>query len=149
MVTTGAVDEDTLAIANRLRPVLVQLNRQLRRELHSLGVSAGQVSILGAIRQCPGIGIAELAAREGTSSPSISSHIDRLEAGGLVIRTRAAEGDRRRVGVRITPAGDRVLRAVRSRRTAWLAARLEALGTEDRTRIATAVESLAALVDLR
>ena len=148
MVTTAAVNEDTLAIANRLRPVLVQLNRQLRRELHLLGVSAGQVSILGAIRQCPGIGIAELAAREGTSSPSISSHIDRLETAALVTRTKAAEGDRRRVGVRITPAGERVLRAVRSRRTAWLATRLEALDTGDRARIAAAVDSLAALVDL-
>lgn len=149
MVTAAPVDEDTLATANRLRPVLVQLNRQLRRELHLLGVSAGQVSILGAIRERPGIGIADLAAREGTSSPSISSHIDRLEAGALVTRTRAAEGDRRRVGLRITPAGERVLRAVRSRRTAWLAARLETLSRAERARIAAAIDSLAALVAQR
>ena len=38
--------EDSLAVANRLRPVLVHLNRHLRREVHKLGVSAGQVALL-------------------------------------------------------------------------------------------------------
>ena len=136
-------------MANRLRPVLVQLSRQLRRELHLLGVSAGQVSLLGAIRETPGIGVADLATREGTSTPSICSHIDRLEASGLVTRTRDETGDRRRVGLRITAEGERVLRAVRSRRTAWLAARLEALAPEERERIAGAVDALAHLVALR
>ena len=60
--------EDSLAVANRLRPVLVHLNRHLRREVHKLGVSAGQVSVLATIRNHSGIGIAELAAREGTSA---------------------------------------------------------------------------------
>src|SRR2546427_3362340 len=122
----AASTQDPVAVANRLRPVLVQLSRQLRRELHLLGVSAGQVSLLGAIRDTPGIGVADLAAREGMSAPSICSHIDRLEASGLVTRTRDETGDRRRVGLRITAEGARVLRTVRSRRTAWLAARLEA-----------------------
>ena len=138
-----------MALANRLRPVVVQLSRHLRRELHLLGVSAGQVSILGAIREKPGTGVAELAAREGTSVPSICSHIDRLEEGGLVTRSRDETGDRRRVGLRITADGERVLRAVRSRRTAWLATRLDALTPADRARIAAAVDALTELVPQR
>lgn len=149
MVLEAAATESSVAVANRLRPVLLHLNRQLRRELHHLGVSAGQVSILGAIREKPGIGVAELAAREGTSAPSICSHVDRLEDSGLVTRTREETGDRRRVGLRITTDGDRVLRTVRSRRTAWLAARLDTLSSDDRTRVADAVDALAQLMEPR
>jgi hypothetical protein len=36
---------DPVAVANRLRPVLLKLNRELRREIHSLGVTGGQVSL--------------------------------------------------------------------------------------------------------
>src|SRR5438552_5565120 len=140
------MDTDPLALANRLRPVLLHVNRHLRRELHMLGVSSGQVSILAAIRDRPGIGVAELAAAEGTSVPSMSVHIDRLEAGGLVTRRRQEASDRRRVGLSLTPEGARVLRTVRSRRTAWLAARLEALSAGERTAVAAAIEPLAALV---
>ena len=145
----AATIPDSVAVANRLRPVLLQLNRQLRAELHLLGVSAGQVSILGAIREKPGVGVAELAAREGTSAPTICSHIDRLEASRLVTRTREETGDRRRVGLHVTADGERVLRTVRSRRTAWLASRLDTLSSADRARIADSLDALAQLVEQR
>ena len=140
-------DTDAVALANRLRPVLLHVNRHLRRELHALGVSSGQVSILSALRERPGIGVAELAAGEGTSVPSMSVHIDRLETGGLVTRRREDAPDRRRVGLTLTPEGVRVLRTVRSRRTAWLAARLETLSAAERAVVAAAIEPLAALVN--
>ena|SRR5438128_1300962 len=139
--------EDSVAIANRLRPVLLHVNRHLRRELHALGVSSGQVSILAAIRDRPGLGVAELAAGEGTSVPSMSVHIDRLQSGGLVTRRREDAPDRRRVGLTLTAEGTRVLRNVRSRRTAWLAERLAALSAEERDVIASAIAPLAALVN--
>src|SRR6202165_287558 len=136
-MATVTVD-DSPAVATRLRPVLVHLNRHLRREVHKLGVSAGQVSVLATIRNHSGIGIAELAAREGTSAPSISTHVNRLEASGLVVRGSAASTDRRRIGLSITAEGLGVLRAVRSRRTAWLAARLASLSGAGRPGVARA-----------
>src|SRR6202051_5254604 len=93
-------------VANRLRPVLPHLTRHLRREVHPSGVSPGQLSLLGLIEGAPGIGVAELAAREGTSMPSVCSHIDRLEASGLITR-RQAERDPRRGGLEVTPQGHR------------------------------------------
>ena len=138
---------DSLELANRLRPVLLHLNRHLRREVHKLGVSAGQISLLAAVRDHPGIGIADLAAREGTSAPSISAKVDRLEATGLLERRRDGHADRRRIGLHVTADGAGVLRAVRSRRTAWLAARLEALPAQQRAGIAAAVDGLAALLE--
>jgi DNA-binding MarR family transcriptional regulator len=135
---------DPVVLANRLRPVLLKLNRDLRREIHSLGVTGGQVSLLALIRRQPGIGVRELAARERMSAPGMSKYVARLEQAGLVARTGLA--DRRRVGIALTPAGQRVLRSVRSRRTAWLAERLQGLSGEELAAIDAAVEPLARLI---
>ena len=113
-------------LANELRPVLLQLNRHLRRELGPLGITAGQAALLHAIRTNPRIGVRDLAAREGVSAPAMTAHLDRLEAAGLVRRTRSEE-DRRRVVLKVTEKGLRTLRSARARRTAWLAARLKEL----------------------
>jgi DNA-binding MarR family transcriptional regulator len=145
--STGAAPLDPVAVANRLRPVLLHLNRHLRRELHALGIGGSQVSLLAAIHASPGIGVGELATREGTSAPSVCNHIDRLEASGLVTRTRGDGGDRRRVGLTCTLEGARVVRAVRSRRTAWLAARLRDLPGDQLRAIDGALEGLSALVE--
>src|ERR1700688_3773853 len=128
-------------VANRLRPVLLHLNRHLRREVHTSGVSPGQLSLLGLIEGAPGIGVAELAAREGMSMPSVCSHIDRLEASGLITR-RQAERDRRRVDLEVTPEGQRVLKSIRSKRTAWLSARLSKLADTDLAAVAGAIAPL-------
>ncbi|MDQ6848178.1 MAG: MarR family transcriptional regulator [Candidatus Dormibacteraeota bacterium] len=142
-----AAGPDPVAVANGLRPVLLHLNRHLRRELHALGVSSSQVSLLAAIQDTPGIGVGDLAAREGTSAPSVSNHIDRLEVSGLVVRSRVDGGDRRRVGLAVTGEGARVLRAVRSRRTAWLAARLRELPEDQLRAVDAAIDGLRALVE--
>ena len=137
---------DSLVVANRLRPVLLKLNRELRREVHSLGVSAGQVPLMVAIAKASGIGIRELAAQERMSPAGMSGHIDRLERAGLV-RREPDERDRRRQGLRITPAGERVLRSVRSRRTAWLAARLKHLSERELTEVDAAIDPLQRLLE--
>jgi len=124
---------DTVALANRLRPALLRLARELRREVHSLGVTGGQVS--------------ELAERERISAPGMSGHLGRLEAANLIERARAS--DRRRIGLRITDEGERVLRSVRKRRTAWLVEHLNGLSEEDRDRIEAALEPLERLLEPR
>jgi DNA-binding MarR family transcriptional regulator len=144
MPTAQAADPTVLA--NRLRPVLLQLNRQLRREIHSLGVTGGQVSLLVQIKYHPGIGIRELAALERISVPGMSKFVSRLEEAGLVRRAPVA-GDQRRVGLTLTAAGQKVLRSVKSKRTAWLSARLRELDPEQLEAIDAAIEPLAHLLD--
>jgi DNA-binding MarR family transcriptional regulator len=130
-----------LELANRLRPVLVRIGRRLRGEVHSTGLTAGQAAVLASIHAHPGIGPVELADRERTSTPSMCAAVDRLAASGLVIRTRDGS-DRRRVGMTVTPAGERVLRTIRSRRTAWLATHLRDLTAADLAAIDAALEPL-------
>ncbi len=142
-----AVAADPVAVANRLRPVLFKLNRALRRELHSLGVTGGQVSLLVQISKQRGIGVRELATREGMSAPGMSKYVGRLERDGLVERGPVG-GDRRRIGLSLTDAGERVLRSVRSRRTAWLAARLRELDPAEIDAIDAAIEPLQSLLEI-
>jgi DNA-binding MarR family transcriptional regulator len=136
---------DTVALADALRPALLQVGRELRREARAAGVSPEQVSLLVAIKYAPGIGLRELAARERVSPPAMTKHVDRLERDGLVARTPSAE-DRRRVGVSLTEEGQRVLRRVRSRRTAWLAQRLRGLSPKELAAVEAAVEPLRRLL---
>jgi DNA-binding MarR family transcriptional regulator len=139
------VVNDPVTIANRLRPVLLRLARELRREVHSLGVTGGQVSLLAQVKHHPGITASELAERERVSAPGMSGHLVRLEAANLIERKRA--NDRRRIGLYLTPEGAKVLRSVRSRRTAWLSARLERLEPAERERIEDALDALEKLID--
>ena len=66
-------------VANRLRPALLKLARELRRESHALGVTGGQVTLLIQIHRNRGIGVNELAARERISAAAMSKHVARLE----------------------------------------------------------------------
>lgn len=144
-MTTAVAPRETTELANRLRPVLLKLARELRREVHSLGVTGGQVSLLVQIKQAPGIGVRELAARERISVPGMSKFVHRLEEAGLIERATVG-GDRRRVGLTLTASGHRVLRSVRSKRTAWLAARLGTLDDEQLAALDAAVEPLSLLL---
>jgi DNA-binding MarR family transcriptional regulator len=137
---------DSVELANRLRPVLLMLNRHLRREAHAEGITGGQAALLAQIRNHPNLGVRDLAAREGISAPSMTRYLDRLEKAGLVVRTRSPE-DARRIRLALTPKGVRVLRSVRRRRTVWLAERLQGLGPADRRAVAAAVEPLARLLE--
>ena len=140
-----AVSADPTAIANRLRPALLRLNRELRREIHSLGVTGGQVTLLIQIGREPRIGVNELAARERMSAPGMSKAIGRLEAAGLLRRTELA--DKRRVGLELTDEGERVLASVKRRRTAWLADRLRGLTPRELDKIDDAIEPMLRLLE--
>jgi DNA-binding MarR family transcriptional regulator len=134
------VVNDSLALANDLRPVLLRLARHLRSETHTRGVTGGQVSLLVAIEFYPGMTAQELAEREGLSAPGVSGHLARLEGQKLIRRERTA--DRRRVGLFVTPEGEQVLATVREQRTSWLAHRLDQLTAAERGLIRSALGSL-------
>ena len=132
-------------VARHLRPVLLKLNRELRRETAAFGVTGYQAALLNIIRKSPGIGVRELAARERIAPASMSVSVARLEKAGFVRRTNDPL-DRRRQALWVTKQGDRILRAVRTRRTAWLAARLNRLPPEKLEAVYNAIEPLADLL---
>jgi DNA-binding MarR family transcriptional regulator len=141
-----ATAADPTAVASRLRPALLRLNRELRRELHSLGVTTGQVSLLTQVQHEPGIGVGELAAREKMSAPGMSKYVARLEGSGLLRRTELP--DRRRFGLELTSEGARVLARVKRIRTAWLSERLRGLSERELAKVDAAVEPLLKLLEV-
>jgi DNA-binding MarR family transcriptional regulator len=80
------------------------------------------------------------------SAPGMSKYVTRLEQAGLLER-EASNEDRRRIGLRVSAEGDRVLRSVKSRRTAWLAARLRDLSPAELEAVDAAIEPLQQLID--
>jgi DNA-binding MarR family transcriptional regulator len=136
---------DPLAVANELRPVLLRLARELRKETEQIGVTSRQVTLLWLIRLNPGLSLRELAAEERISAPALSGHVDRLEKAGLIARIRD-ESDRRRVGLALTDEGERLLRRVRARRTTWLADRLRDLDDDELEALSRAIEPLGKLL---
>jgi DNA-binding MarR family transcriptional regulator len=139
------VISDPLAVANELRPVLLRLARELRKETEQLGVTSRQVTLLWLIRLNPGLSLRELAAEERISAPALSGHVDRLEKVGLLERVRD-DNDRRRVGLALTDEGERLLKRVRARRTTWLADRLRGLEDAELEALERAIEPLGKLL---
>ncbi len=136
---------DPLTVANQLRPVLLRLARELRRETETLGVTARQVTLLWLIKANPGLSLRELAAEERISAPALSGYVDRLERAGLIERVRDSD-DRRRVGLTLTDEGARLLKRVRARRTSWLAERLRELEPDEIAAVEAAIEPLLRLL---
>jgi DNA-binding MarR family transcriptional regulator len=130
-----------VALADDLRPALLRLSRRLRNEAQKAGLSAQDAILLGLVKAKPGIGVSGLAEAEQTSKPTISGHIKRLEAEGLVARMTDAE-DGRRCGLTLTPAGVRKLEQIRAQRNDWLAKRLAKLDPTEREQIAAAAAAL-------
>ena len=132
-------------VADDLRPVLLRLARELRKETEQLGVTARQATLLWLVKRSPGLSLAELAAEEGISPPALSGYVDRLERAGLLERVRSTK-DRRRVGLRLTVEGTKLMRRIRARRTTWLAERLHALEPADLEAIEAAGPALRRLL---
>jgi DNA-binding MarR family transcriptional regulator len=132
-------------LANGLRPVLLRLARELRRETESLGVTSRQVTLLWLIRERHGLTLRQLAAEEGISAPALSGHLDRLERAGLIERVRSVD-DRRRVTLVLTDDGATVLKRVRALRTTWLTQRLRDLEPDELEKIDAALEPLRRLL---
>ena len=142
------ISEVTLSpelVADDLRPVLLRLARELRKETEQLGITARQATLLWLVKRSPGLSLAELAAEEGISPPALSGNVDRLERVGLIERVRSSE-DRRRVGLALTDEGEKLLRRIRARRTTWLAGRLTELDQAELDALAAAMPALRRLL---
>jgi DNA-binding MarR family transcriptional regulator len=132
---------DPVALADVLRPAVMRITRLLRQESQKAGVSTQDSILLARIRATPGLGVSALAEAEQTSRPTMSNHLKRLEAAGLVTRGADAE-DGRRSGFTLAPAGQRKLDQIRARRNDWLAQRLATLAPHEREQLAAAAATL-------
>jgi MarR family transcriptional regulator, organic hydroperoxide resistance regulator len=81
--------------------------RHVRDEATGDVISSHQASVLDHLDDVQPTSLFDLARHMGVTASTMSITIDRLVRGGYVIRERSAE-DRRRLDLRLTPAGLRI-----------------------------------------
>lgn len=138
---------DRAQLAGRLRLAVTRLSRRLRQQ-GEVGLGASAFSALATISRRGPVSLGELAAVEGVKPPSISSTVAGLEAQGLVTRGQDAT-DRRVTRVSVTPRGRLRLLRSRTRKTAYLAARLAELEDSELQVLDTAAGILERVLDER
>lgn len=143
MLTTS--DPSVPELASRLRLVITRTARRLRQQSDP-GLSPTQAAALATIERTGPLTPSELARIERVQRPTISRVTARLGQAGLLERL-PDELDRRGARLRVTPEGRRTLRALRNRKTAYLAERLERLDPEDRAVLARASGLLERLLE--
>jgi len=132
-------------VAGRLRSAINRLQRRLRQE--SLGgLSPAQASALGSVHRHGNPTLGELAAIEQVQPPTITRIVAGLAEAGMVTRVADAN-DRRSARVRTTPAGERALEQIRTRKNAFLRRRLDQLSEEEQRHSADLVAFLEHLLE--
>ncbi|MGO9256795.1 MAG: MarR family winged helix-turn-helix transcriptional regulator [Bryobacteraceae bacterium] len=106
-------------------------------------LSAHQASVLGHLDSVDGTALLDLAHHMGVTASTMSLTVDRLERGGYVTRGRN-KTDKRRVDLKLTPAGARVKRQQKVLEPELVAALLARL---DRARRREALHGLKLLAE--
>ena len=143
MLTTSAPAVPELA--SRLRLAVTRTARRLRQQSDP-ALSPTQVAALATIERAGPLTPSELAKIERVQRPTISRVSARLAEAGLVERL-PDELDGRGAQLRLTPQGRSTLRALRRRKTAYLATRIRELPESDRRTLARAAEVLERLLE--
>ncbi len=146
LTPTAEVGQAETEMAARLRMAVTRLHRRLRQQSPG-GLTASQASALTSVGQLGSPTLGALAARESVQPPSMTRIVGALEEMGYVSRLTDPR-DRRVAWITLTTKGDAVLRRSRSRKNAYLAARLRRLAPEDRQALSDLTELLERLVSL-
>jgi DNA-binding MarR family transcriptional regulator len=117
-------------LASRLRLDISRMARRLRQEAGA-DLSPTMTAALATIERHGPLTPSELAERERVQRPTVTRVLARLEEAGLVVRA-ADPQDRRCSLVSISDDGRALLGAMRERKDAFLARRIDALEPADR-----------------
>jgi DNA-binding MarR family transcriptional regulator len=99
------------------------------------GIPSAQLFVLRQLRHKPSLSIGELCQATLTSQSSVSEVVARLEANGLLQRTKDS-GDGRRAALALTPAGHKVLEESPQPFQEKLVSSLRRLSTDDQQALA-------------
>lgn len=134
-----------MAIADRLHSAAIHLLRRVRKQDTATGEGPARLSALSVLVFGGPKTLGELAAAEQVKPPTMSRIVAGLARIRLIDIT-ADPQDARRMRIRATRKGTRLLQKGRELRVAYLASHLEALTPEELTKLADAVEILQRLM---
>ncbi len=116
------------------------IRKEMRRHSASL-LSVPQFRALAFVDRNPGVSLFQVADHLGVTRPTASVIVDRLVRRGMLLRTQDPE-ERRRIVLRLTPRGARLLQQARKATRSWMAEVLAPLSHETRGQIEKGVSLL-------
>lgn len=128
------MDDDRIGEALRAYVKLLRAGKavlaRVEPRLAAAGLTPTQLGVLEAILHKGPLTQRELGRKVLTSAGNMTDVVDKLEARGLVCRTRSAR-DRRIVSVTLTPAGKALIEALFPRHARDIAAAMGGLSCEE------------------
>jgi len=137
---------ETIAAADRLHSAAIHLLRRVRKQDSASGVGPAQLSALSVLVFAGPRTLGELAAAEQVKPPTMSRVVAGLKRSRLIEITRDPQ-DARRMHIRATAKGTRLLQEGRRRRIEYLAAHLGTLTTSELAQLGVAADILEKLLD--
>jgi DNA-binding MarR family transcriptional regulator len=132
-------------LAGHLRLTIVRTARRLRQEAGG-ELSPSLTAALSTIERHGPLTPGDVATRERIQRPTVTRVLARLEEQGLIERMPDVR-DRRSTLVTASPAGRELLAELRTRKTAFLASRIERLSAEERETLERAADILERMLD--
>jgi DNA-binding MarR family transcriptional regulator len=137
---------ETIAAADRLHSLAIHLLRRVRKQDDASGVGPAQLSALSVLVFAGPKTLGDLAAAEQVKPPTMSRIVAGLKRGRLIEITRDP-GDARRMSIRATAKGTRLLQQGRRRRIEYLAAHLGSLTDSELLQLNAAADILEKMLD--
>ena len=137
---------EATAVADRLHSAAIHLLRRVRKQDVATGEGPARLSALSVLVFGGPKTLGELAAAEQVKPPTMSRMVAGLARSRLVAIT-ADPRDARRMRIRATAKGTRLLQKGREMRIAYLAAHLDTLAPTDLAKLGEAVEILRSLLE--
>lgn len=135
------VAPEVLAVADKLHSAAIHLLRRLRRQDVATGEGPARLSALSVLVFGGPKTLGELAAAEQVKPPTMSRIVTGLARSRLVEITADPE-DRRRMRIRATAKGEKLLEKGRELRINYLASHLNDLAPDELYRLGEALEVL-------
>lgn len=134
-----------LELSDRWHSLAIHLLRAIRERDHVSGLGPARLSALSVVVYAGPLSLAQLAAAEGVSAPTMSRLVAALVDAGLVQRT-ADPSDRRALLLTATRRGVQRLSSARQQRLQRLARLLAAANPQECTLLSQAVVVLERLI---
>src|SRR5579863_6740388 len=136
---------ETIAAADRLHSAAIHLLRRVRKQDEASGVGPAQLSALSVLVFAGPRTLGKLASAEHVKPPTMSRIVAGLKRSRLIEITRDPE-DARRMHIRPTATGTRLLHQGRQRSIAYLAEHLGSLTAGELAQLGAATDILEKLL---
>jgi DNA-binding MarR family transcriptional regulator len=139
--TNNQLAQDPAAVADRLHSAAIRLLRRVRKQDAASGEGPSRLSALSVLVFGGPMTMGKLAAAEQVKAPTMSRIVTGLERRRLAERIPDSK-DGRRVRIRATPSGVRLLHKGRRLRIEYLARHLDKLTRQELTTLVEAADVL-------